>query len=194
MKQSWIIFPAEEFCATQSPKISNFRKHGVQIIQDETSMQFYFSTEGLVRNNWKSKQTNPNTTKPKRKSQKPITQQSYSLCSYTFWFEAGFCLQTHSPVQPEFVQPKKPQHKVLTGTERVAGTYKTWVTATNAKLWLLLRRFRNQMLMRLTPLRFWEKPPWSEQLVGSPLVQWSSFSTYTAFKYLNTFLLVLFFF
>lgn len=65
-----------------------------------------------------------------------------------------FLLQTHSPVQPEFVQPKKPQHKVPTDTETVAGTYKTWITGTNAKLWLLLRRFRNERLMRLTPLDF----------------------------------------
>jgi len=45
-----------------------------------------------------------------------------------------FCIQTHFPLQLEFVQPKKPQHKVPTETERVAGTYKTRITGTNAKL------------------------------------------------------------
>lgn len=64
---------------------------------------------------------------------------------------AGFCLQTHSP---GFAQPKKPQHKVPTETERVAVTCKAWITETNAKFWLLLRRLRNQRLMRLSPLGF----------------------------------------
>lgn len=37
-------------CHPMSPEISHFRKHGIEDIQDGTSMQFYFSTEGLVGN------------------------------------------------------------------------------------------------------------------------------------------------
>lgn len=170
-KHSCSIFSVEEFCATQrvlKSQISGYTGFRMGPPCSSTSAQ----------RGWLGMIKKPSTPK----SQELLTEQSCSLCIYTSWLEElapvsafkriSLCNQNLSSLRHH--STKFP----WSGCDLQDINYWDQCHDLTSPKDILQSKADEVDFPRLE-----EQPPCSEQSVGSPLVQYFSFSSYTPFKY-----------
>lgn len=145
-------------------------------IQDETSMQFYFSIEGLVGNDQKTQNTTITGT--------PYWAELFSVQLYLLSEEfAPVSAFKHFSQCNQIVSSLRHHSTQFPQRLRVAGTLQDINYWDKCQDLTFPKDILKSKADEVNFPRPQEPPPWSEQSVGSPLVQQSSFSAYTPFKY-----------